>query len=434
MSFSRRVFIKMSSTLASYGLIRNFRLPEKKKIAVIISECRPRSHADVIVNKLLGGYYFEGKEVEPRVQVVSMYTDQVPDEDLSWDLAAKYKFRIYSTIREALTLTSDTSRGPRNLAVDGVMIICEHGAYPYNEMGQKLYPRYEFFKEVMDVFRETGKVVPVFNDKHLSYDWYKAKWMYDQSHILGFPLMAGSSLPLALAPEQKFKPGIQFEKAVGTWEAAFFDSKDSYGFHALEQLQCRVERREGGETGITGVQCFAGNSVWEWTNQNSWAQQLLEKIVRGQNSSSGFDPNNVKDPILFLLEYNSGLQAAIYRINGQKSSKSFAAFVKRKSDIVFDPEPDGIRSAVYVPEELRQRYPFNGFSAQVFYFEQMVLNNTLPNPVDRTLLTTGALAALFESSYQPDPMYGRSNQHGLLLEKGKRILTPHLKIAYQVSK
>ena len=52
--------------------------------------------------------------------------------------------------------------------MDAVLIIGEHGAYPYNEYGQHLYPRYRFFKEVTRVFREDGRAVPVFNDKSVS--------------------------------------------------------------------------------------------------------------------------------------------------------------------------------------------------------------------------------------------------------------------------
>ena len=128
----------------------------KKRVAAIVSEYRPNSHANSIVGRVLGGYWLDGHH-ECQLEVVTMYTDQVPDRDLSRDLAARHGFRLVPSIRQALTGVADASRGPRELAVDGVLLICEHGAYPYNALGQKLYPRYEFFKQVVDVFRETGQ-------------------------------------------------------------------------------------------------------------------------------------------------------------------------------------------------------------------------------------------------------------------------------------
>ena len=48
------------------------------------------------------------------------------------------------TIAEALTL------GGSKLAVDGVVLVGEHGNYPRNEKGQTKYPRYEFFKQIVE--------------------------------------------------------------------------------------------------------------------------------------------------------------------------------------------------------------------------------------------------------------------------------------------
>ena len=75
-----------------------------------------------------------------------------------------------------------------------MLIIGEHGDYPRNEKGQILYPRYEFFKQCVEVFEKDGRAVPVYNDKHLSYSFEKAKWMVDASKRLKFPMLAGSSL------------------------------------------------------------------------------------------------------------------------------------------------------------------------------------------------------------------------------------------------
>src|SRR5881628_2338780 len=105
------------------------------------------------------------------MKIVSLYVDQKPEGDLSEARAREFGFKVYPTIAEALRCGGD------KLAVDAVMIIGEHGHYPRNEKGQILYPRYEFFKQCVDVFEKDGRSVPVFNDKHLSYSFEKAKWM-----------------------------------------------------------------------------------------------------------------------------------------------------------------------------------------------------------------------------------------------------------------
>src|SRR5947208_15208296 len=149
MLLNRRSFLLSAAALRAAG--------ETKRIAAIVHEYRPNSHADVIVGKYLEGYHQDGRPPQP----------QVPPNDLSRERAQKYGVPIYPAIEEALTL------GTGRLAVDGVLLIGEHGDYPTNEKGQKLYPRYELFMEITGVFRKTGRSVPIFNDKHLSYSWAK---------------------------------------------------------------------------------------------------------------------------------------------------------------------------------------------------------------------------------------------------------------------
>ena len=131
---------------------------EPKRIAAIVTEYRPNSHADVIVGKYLEGYHQDGRPPKPRSRIVSLYTAQVPANDLSRERAKQYGVPIFPTIRETLTL------GTGQLAVDGVLLIGEHGDYPTNEKGQTLYPRFQFFLEITDTFRKSGRSAPVFND------------------------------------------------------------------------------------------------------------------------------------------------------------------------------------------------------------------------------------------------------------------------------
>ncbi len=357
----------------------------RKRIAIIATVYRKNSHADVIAGRLIEGYEYNGEKRRPQADVVSMYTDQVPDNDMSRPLAAKHGFKIYPTIREALTL------GGGKLAVDGVVFIGEHGDYPFNEKGQHLYPRYELYKQIMDVFRESGRSVPVYCDKFFSYDWKKAKWMYDQSKELNFPLMAGSSVPVSWRrPALELKMGTPIDKAV----AVGYGGNEVYGFHALEGLECMVERRKGSETGIAAVECRQGDEVWKFNEQNPWADQLMKEAVKRCEDAKPVKP---KKPAVFILEYRSGLTAAVYMLDDQIKQFGFAA-----KDPVVSTEM-WLQPAAY----------YNHFSGLVYYIEHLMVTGKPAYPVERTLLTTGAIDALMDSCYEH-----------------RRIETPHLAITY----
>ncbi len=369
--------------------------PSRKKVAAIITEYRPNSHADVRMPKLLEGYFYNGAWHEPRLQVVSMYVDQFPARDLSRQVAQKHNIAIFPTVGDALRA------GGKSLAVDGVMFIGEHGNYPDNEKGQKLYPRYRLYKQIVETFRESGRAAPVFHDKHFSVDWKEAKWMFDQSRELKFPLLAGSSFPLTWRePALEFALETPIEAAV----MAGNGPKESYGFHLLEGLQCMVERRAGGETGIAAVNCLEGEAVWRWADENVWAAHLLDAALgHTRDKRTGSPRENVKQPIAFVVEYTSGLRAAVFILNGHLTDRVFAARVKGQ------PAP-AVTRLVY-----QNGRPWSHSTGQVYFFEEMVLTGRAAYPAERTLLVTGALAALMDSSFR----------------KGARLETPHLRVAYR---
>ena len=162
-------------------------MSDRKKIAAVITTYYPRSHADVIVTKYMKGFPTNERFRQPRVELVSIYLDQIDPRDIGCGLAEAHDIPIYSSIRQALTL------GGNELAVDGVLLIGEHGDYPYNELEQHMYPRRYLFEQICGIFASSGRSVPVFSDKHLSYNWTDSKWMYDRAGELNVPFMAGSS-------------------------------------------------------------------------------------------------------------------------------------------------------------------------------------------------------------------------------------------------
>lgn len=402
-AMTRRTILSFPYLFMLAGTKHNAVGQTPKKVAAIITEYRRNSHADVIIGRLLEGYSYYGRNVIPRVNVVSMYTDRIPGNDMSRLKAAQYGVTIYNTVRDALTLGTDM------LAVDGVVIIGEHGDYHWNLQEQHLYPRWWLYKQVIDVFRRTHSTVPVFCDKHFSVDWDEAKWMYNQSRELDFPLMAGSSVPLAWRrPEMEIEVGTPLEKVVLT----SYGGKEAYGFHALEALQCMVERRAGGETGVASVQCLEGASVWNWTDSHPWAEKLLyEAIAQCPNAKKGSPRDTVRHPILFLIDYLDGLQAAVYTLNGHLNSWAFAAQIQGRSNPV---------SMLF---NLQNERPYGHFSSLVHYIEELIITGKESYPVERTLLTTGVLSALMSSSFY----------NGRKIEEGRKIETNLLNISYTPS-
>ena len=190
------------------------------------------------------------------------------------------------------------------------MFVGEHGEYPYNDVGQHMYPRYELFSQIMDVYEQSGRSVPTYFDKHFSYSWEKADALFRRAKKIGFPFMAGSSIPLTIR-----KPALDppLETPITEAVAIGYGELDAYGFHTLEGLQCLVERRKGGETGIASVQWIEGQDIWTWLDsaQGSWAKPLLEEAMRLQPVPLSFPTKAERQqPVLFQLNYRDGLKAA----------------------------------------------------------------------------------------------------------------------------
>ena len=194
---------------------------EPKTVAFIANIYRNSAHADVIGTKLFVGIPTDEGMVAPQVKIVSMWIDQVGENDTGVRIAKMNGATLYPTIAEALTL------GGEQLAVDAVIYIGEHGEYPKSRLGVKMYPRMNYLEQIFRVFDASNKSVPVFTDKHLAYSWLDSKWVYDRSKELNVPMMAGSSLPYCWrSPDLVHPIGTNITEAV----AIGYASLDAYGF------------------------------------------------------------------------------------------------------------------------------------------------------------------------------------------------------------
>ncbi|SVC96480.1 uncharacterized protein METZ01_LOCUS349334, partial [marine metagenome] len=267
----------------------------------------------------------------------------------------------------------------------------------WNEKEQQLFPRKFFMEQISGVMATSGRAVPIFNDKHLSYNWHDAKWMYDRAVQLDAPFMAGSSLPFFWR-----NPWLEHERETPIKQAVAigYSGLDIYGFHTLETLQCMVERRVGGETGVAAVTCLEGNAVWDAADINAWPLDLAEAACeRIQNKPDGHMKEHCENPALFIVEYRDGLQGNILMLNGYVTDLAYAACV----------EEEIVASEFYCPQA-----PHAHFSYLSLNIEEMFLSERPTYPVERTLLTTGILEAALDS---------RSQGH-------VRLETPHLNVSY----
>jgi len=366
-------------------------MASRKKIAAVITEYRVPAHADVIVGKFIKGFPTDDGLIEPQVDIVSMYLDQIPDNDIGLQVSKEYDIPIYQSISAALCL------GGSELAVDGVLSIGEHGSYAYNEKGQHMYPRRFFFEQICGVFSTSGRSVPVFSDKHLSYNWRNSEWMYDRAQQLGVPFMAGSSIPLGWRD-----PWLEHELDAPIEDALVlsFGGIESYGYHGLEALQCMIERRSGGEAGLAAVQSLEGEAVWRAGADGLWSRELAEAAAAAGETASGSMEESCDNPAAFLLEFRDGFKATLLQLNGYAKEWSYAARVDGQVLAT------GLRT--HGP-------PYPHFSYLGLNIEAMFLSGEPQYPVERTLLVSGALDALMDSRHR-----------GHI-----RLETPHLDVAYR---
>jgi hypothetical protein len=414
MTLARREFLATVGAGLAAGPLSAFASPAasaRKKLAVVTTEWRYHSHAWHMATRFLVGYPIEGRWHHPPFDVVAAYVDQTPENDLSRQRAKEFGFTIYPTVAEALRC------GGKRLTVDAVLVIGEHGDYPRNEFGQKLYPRYEFFKQVTDVFREDGRSLPYYNDKHLSWNWDWAKEMVDTSHKMGFPMTAGSSLPVTWRmPSVDVPYGAEVEELL----CVAIGSVDSYDFHALETIQCMAERRRGGETGVAALHALRGDAVWQAMDSGSWSSggwdpRLFEAclcrsqtLAQPETYSDRYPTREqmqqwVKEPVAYRFEYNDGTKATMLLMNGLVGDFTFAARLRGRD------EP--LSTLFYLPPNPNVVYS----AALMSKAEQMFLTGKPAYPVERTLLTTGLVAAGMHS----------------LAAGGRRLETPHLAVRYE---
>lgn len=397
-ALTRRALLAMAAGAA---------LPAQQKrprIACIVTYwAAPSSHADWIVCKLMDGYWWKGAHVPSRLDVVSAYIHQIDQSPLGKKVCEAKGVPIFESVRDALTL------GGNELAVDGVVLVGEHGVYHTNLLGQKYYPRWWLYRQIVQVFEQSKRSVPVFNDKHYSTSWDEAKWMFDKSRELDFPLFGGSSIPYYYRrPEVELDIDTPVKASVVAGGAG-----DEGGlFHCIDVLQAFVERRQGGESGIAAVQSIRGPEVWKWTDRNPWADNLLTAIGKSFDLAPGHFRAGVREPSVTVVDYRDGTRAAVYSARGV--GWTYAGDIEGRQDPT-------IVSMLGWPGPFAQYHAANAFE---HWIVEMMLTRKEPCNAERLLLSTGITAYNQQSNWE----------NGRYSAIGRRIETPFMDMAYRTTR
>jgi len=333
------------------------------------------------------------------VDVASIYLHQHDISELAHRVAQAKDIPIFRTVANALTL------GGNELAVDGVVIVGEHGDYPTDLKGRWLLPRWWLYNQMIRVFERSNRSVPVFNDKHLSYCWNETKWMFDKSRELNFPLTGGSSIPLYYR-----RPEIELDINTPIKNSIVIGGASDEGgiFHCIDVLQSFVEMRKGGETGVKSVQAIRGGAeTWKWVERNPWVGNLLDSVAKRFELQPGIFQENANANIC-IVEYNDGTNAAI--VAGRGVGWTYAGEIEGQN------EPT-IISMLGWPGPFDQYHASN---AQPHWITELMVTKKEPFNAERLLLSSGITNHYIDSSWE----------NGRFSAVGRRIETPFMSVSY----
>jgi len=380
----------------------------RPKIAFLGTTIFQHSHAQHFLDRFTLGYLMGGQWRDPLVEVAGVFIDQFGENDLGRQRLEKYQSPVFPTLEEALTL------GGEKLAVDGVVIIAEHNNYPRNEKGQTRYPRYDWFKRIVQVFNNSGRSVPVFNDKHLSTTWDECREMVEDSRRLDFAFYAGSSLPVTWRlPSMDLPFNVPLQESV----CVAYGGVDSYDFHALETAQCMSERRRGGEVGIQSVHAVTGDLVWEILQQRDETRRLflsalgrshtlpVDRGYPAERLSFDWARRTLPQTTAYFVEHRDGFRTTIFLTGIQDFN--YAGLRADNGAVI------GCQMMLPMPGSSATTADF--FNPLTRHVEQMIVDGKTPYPIERTLLTSGMVIGGVESLHRGQTLYP----------------TPDMAVAYQ---
>jgi hypothetical protein len=411
---------------------------DRNRIAALVNEYWPGSHADLIVTKLCDGYEVMWTPVRPHIDVVSVYVHDPGPTDVGGERAQSRGMGLYPTMEQALRC------GGSRIGVGGAVVIGERNpksmlTVSHDERGRPVDPRFDLFMEIARICDADGQAIPVFIDKYLGRTWQECVQVYDTARRLGMPLMAGSSVPVTLRPATQVPLGAEVDEVVavasGIGEAPIF--------HPLELVQSMIERRRGHETGVASVQFLSGAAFWSaWRSQERWSTKLRDAALAAvphfdepaedyyaRRRRAEPDAKTTSPPVssppggaeeAVVVDYVDGTRVSILMLTGYLLRRAVAIQLRGEDSPLVTWTPTGVKLTPEAMGEVKASAPGQAkpptwnFDHLAFFVDEFLQTGVAPFPIERTLLTSGVLDAAMISRF-------RGNSP---------VETPHLRIEY----
>jgi hypothetical protein len=180
------------------------------------------------------------------------------------------------------------------------------------------------------------------------------------------------------------------------------------------------ERRKGGEAGIKSVQALRGKKMWDLVAGRDATQRLLvAALSRSHNlpEENGYPTDPITfnwarkvfpDGWAYVIEHRDGLRTTLFMLPIRDFNYAGLNAETGKT----------ISCQMYLPFPEHGSTTADFFNPLVHHIERMIVGNTAPYPIQRTLLTSGMMLAGVDSFH-----------------RGEEIVeTPEMAVRYQAPK
>ena len=224
--------------------------------------------------------------------------------------------------------------------------------------------------------------------------------MVNDSRRLGFPFLAGSSLPVTWrlpSIDMPYDTPLVESVCVG------YGGVDSYDFHGLETAQCMSERRLGGEKGIRRVHALKGSAVWQALaadDRASTRRLMVSALNRSHNLpvETGYPSDAVTfewarktfpDMLAYFIDHVGGFRTTL-----------FLAAIHDFNYAGLRADGQIVSCQMYLPMPTHGSTTADFFNPLVRHIEDLVINRQANYPIERTLLTSGIVIAAVDSLHR----------------------------------